>query len=422
VAIRQTTICCCSAVALIALLASSGRAQTSVPAARAVKQNRSADDKTPLPLFPVASVWTLALNNALTAPPAFRGSLAVFALEGEQIVAYDLSKGSRLWLTTITTNVEPAIGTNEVFIADDGGISALSLSSGELVWRQPFADTLATPPVVDRDRLILTTSSGDIVALRASDGMELWRQHLPAAPSSRPAVSATRAFVATADKQVVALNSDDGAVVWSRMLGGVGHDILPGDDRIFLGASDRVFYCLNTKDGEVAWRWPTGADAIGVPSADDRVVYFVSLDNLLRALNRSNGVQQWKSALAFRPISGPLKWSETLVVAGTEPVLQGFSTREGRSLGRYPVSTELSAQPYLFVDNSRVFPVLVTISADIVGRATVTGATRDIEPAQLPLAPLPNVVPVPTSPAAPRVLEVVSPLPNLIRVDPAARP
>ncbi|HET9834152.1 MAG TPA: hypothetical protein VFP91_20655, partial [Vicinamibacterales bacterium] len=129
-AIRQTTRCCCSALALIALLASSGRAQTPAPTARAVKQTRSADDKTPLPLFPVAPVWTLTLNSALTAPPAYRGSLAVFALEGEQIVAYDLSKGSRLWLTTITTDVEPAIGANEVFIADDGGISALSLSSG----------------------------------------------------------------------------------------------------------------------------------------------------------------------------------------------------------------------------------------------------------------------------------------------------
>ena len=39
----------------------------------------------------------------------------------------------------------------------------------------------------------------------------------------------------------------------------------------------------------------------------------------MNGLNRSSGVQRWKSALPFRPISGPLKWSETLVVAGTEP-------------------------------------------------------------------------------------------------------
>jgi outer membrane protein assembly factor BamB len=421
VAIRQTTICC-SAVALIASLAPSVCAQTSVPAARAVKQTRSADDKTPLPLFPVAAIWTLALNSALTAPPAFRGPVAVFALEGEQIVAYDLSKGSRLWLTTIATEVEPAIGANEVFVADDGGVAALSISGGEVLWHQPFDAELATAPVVDRDRLILSTSDGDIVALRASDGAEIWRRHLPRAASSRPAATTNRLFVATADKQVVALNSDDGTLLWTRGLGGIGHDILAGDDRIFLGSQDRFFYCLNAKDGEFEWRWPTGADAIGLPAADDRTVYFVSLDNLLRALNRANGVQRWKSALPFRPISGPLKWSETLVVAGTEPSLQAFSTREGKSLGRYGVSTELSSLPYLFVDSAKVFPVLVTISSDIVGRATVTGATRDIEPPMSSVTPFPGVVSLVTIPEPPADLGTVSPLPSLILVDPTAEP
>lgn len=421
-AIRQTTICC-SAVALIALLAASPRAQTTaVPAARAVKQTHSADDKTPIPFFPVAPIWTLALNGALTAPPAFRGSFAVFALEGEQIVAYDLSKGSRLWLTTIATEVEPAIGANEVFVAVDDGIAALSLSSGEVLWNQPFDGELAAAPVVDRDRLVLTTSDGDIVALRASDGGEIWRRHLSRAASSRPAFTSNRAFVATADKQVVALNSDDGTVVWTRALSGIGHDILAGDDRIFFGSQDRFFYCLNAKDGGIEWRWPTGADAIGLPAADDRTVYFVSLDNLLRGLNRANGVQRWKSPLPFRPISGPLKWNESLVVAGTEPSLQGVGTREGKSMGRYSVSTELSAPPYLFVDNGRVFPVLVTISSDIVGRATVTGATRDIEPPTVAVATLPNVASLPTIPNPPADLEEVTPLPNLTPVDPAARP
>jgi hypothetical protein len=118
------------------------------------------------------------------------------------------------------------------------------------------------------------------------------------------------------------------------------------------------------------------------PAADDRTVFRVARQRCAGA----SGVQRWKSALPFRPISGPLKWSETLVVAGTEPSVQAFSTSDGKSFGRYGVSTELSAPPYLFVDSARVFPVLVTISSDIVGRATVTGATRDIEPAMSDVA------------------------------------
>ena len=426
-AIRQTTRCCCSAVALIAVVASAARAQTPqtpppVPAARAVKQTRSADDKTPLALFPVVPIWSLPLNGVLTAPPGFRGSFGVFALEGERIAAYDLAKGSRLWLTTIATQVEPAIGENEVFIADDAGISALSLSSGEVVWHQPFDGELAVAPVVDRDRLILATSDGDVIALRGSDGGEIWRRRLPRAATSRPALTATRAFVATADKQVIALNTDDGSIVWTQSLNGIGHDILAADDRIFLGSQDRSFYSLNARTGVVEWRWPTGADAIGLPASDDRNVYFVSLDNLVRGMSRSSGVQQWKRALDVRPISSPLKWSETLVVAGTGPLLQAFSIREGKPLGRYTVENPLSAPPYLFVDSARIFPVLVTVSSDILGRATVTGATRNIEPDNPPLAALPNIVSVPTIPGPPADLGPVSPLPNLTRVDRAAAP
>jgi hypothetical protein len=179
---------------------------------------------------------------------------------------------------------------------------------------------------------------------------------------------------------------------------------------------------MRATDGEIEWRWPTGADAIGLPATDDRAVYFVSLDNVLRGLNQSNGVQQWKSALSFRPMSGPLKWSETLVVAGTTPLLQAFSVRQGKPLGRYAVASELSAPPYLFTDTTRAFPVLVTISSDIVGRATITAATRDIEPEAAAMVPLPDVVAIPSAPEPPADLGGVSPLPNLTRVDPTAEP
>jgi outer membrane protein assembly factor BamB len=421
VAIRQTTICC-SAVALIAVFALTARAQTAVPAARAVKQTHALDDKTPLALFPVMPIWTLSLNNALTAPPAFRDALAVFALEGAQLAAYDLAAGSRLWLTSLATTVEPAIGEHVVFVASDGALSALSLRNGDVVWRQPFDDELAAALTVAGDRLVVATAGGDIVAHRVADGMELWRRHLPRAVTSRPAFVESELFVATADKQIAAINLDTGDVVWSRTLNGVGHDILASGDRIFFGSQDRYFYCLNAEDGTIEWRWPTGADAIGLPSADDRTVYFVSLDNVLRGLNRSSGVQRWKTPLPFRPISGPLKWSETLVVAGTSPLLQAASIREGKSLGSYSVSTELSALPYLFVDSARVFPVLVTISSDIIGRATVSGSTRDIEPPGAGIAPLPDVVALPAAANPPEDLGGVSPLPNLTLVDPTAEP
>jgi len=422
VAIRQTTICC-SAVALIAVLAAPVCAQTTTPpAARAAKQTRAADDKTPLALFPVTTIWTLPLNNALTAAPAFRESVAVFALEGDQLAAYDLSNGSQLWLTSVATTVQPAIGADAVFVAENDTLEALSLETGEVVWRQPLGAELAVAPAVAGDRLIIATADGDLIAHRVVDGVELWRRHFSRAATSRPSFTTTRMFVATADKQITALDLQTGAVVWTRTLDGAGHDILADADRIFFGSQDRYFYCLNAKDGEREWRWLTGADAIGLPVGDDRTVYFVSLDNVLRGLNRSSGVQRWKSPLSFRPIAGPLKWSETLVVAGSSPQLEAFSVRDGKSVGRSTVSMELSAPPHLFVDPAQVFPVLVTISSDIVGRATVTGITRTVEPTSLQMVPLPNASTPETVPAPPGDLGGVSPLPNLTPVAPMSEP
>jgi outer membrane protein assembly factor BamB len=422
VARRQTTICCCSAVALIAFSATCAYAQTSPAPARIVKQTRSANDKTPLSLFPVTPIWTIPLNSALTASPGFRDQYAVFPLEGEQLAAYDMDTGARLWIAKIATTFEPAIGADLVFVATDDSLIALSRSTGDAVWMQPFDDELAAAPVVANDRLVLATASGAIVARRVADGGEIWRRMLPRSASSQPAFIGTRLVVPTADNAVVALSLQTGDVIWTRRLGGKGHDVLATEDRIFLGAQDRYFYCLNAKTGEVDWRWATGADAIGLPAADDRTVYFVSLDNILRAMNRSSGVQRWKSALPLRPIAGPLKYRETLVVAGTTPVLQAFSTRDGKTLGRYSSPAELSAPPYLFTDRARVFPVLVTISSDIVGRATVSATTRDIEPANGAMAALPNVETVPEMPDPPAVLEDVSALPNLIPVVSANEP
>ncbi len=417
VARRQTTICC-SAIALIALCTLTARAQTTT--LRQVKQKRSADDKRPLSLMPLMTVWTLPLNNALTAPPAFHGTHAVFALEHDQLAAYDLEHGTLAWIAPRATTVEPAVGDDAVFIAEDESLTALALTTGDVVWTKPFEQTLAVAPVLAVDRLIIATSDGDVVALRPADGTEIWRQHLPAPAGSRPAFTDNRVFIPTNGPLVVALNLQNGDSLWQRALGGAGHDILADDERIFLGSRDRFFYCLDAKNGEVEWRWATGADAIGLPVEDDKSVYFVSLDNILRGLNRSSGVQRWKAPLPVRPIAGPVKYRETLVVPGSEPLLLAYGTRDGKPQGRYAVSTELSAPPYLFDDAARVFPVLATISSDIVGRATVTGATRDMEPSDLPLSALPNETAVPAVPEPPADLGAVSPLPNPTPAVPAA--
>jgi hypothetical protein len=68
------------------------------------------------------------------------------------------------------------------------------------------------------------------------------------------------------------------------------------------------------------------------------------------------------------------------------------------------------------------FPVVLAVTSDITGRATVTASTRTVEPTMLQIAPLPSAVGVPAPVQEPADLGPVTPLPNLSQVSPAVGP
>jgi eukaryotic-like serine/threonine-protein kinase len=364
----------------------------------------------------------MPLNNALTAAPAYDDTRAFLPLEGNQLIAFDVIGRRVLWTAAIATTVEPVVGDGLIYIIEAESIAALRPDSGEVAWRVPFDEMLAVPPALSGDWLVTATLSGDVSARHARDGVVVWHQQLGAPAHARPTVAGSRVFVSTADSFVHALNRDTGAVLWKRRLGGPGNDILATDERLYLGSRDRYFYCLNATTGAVEWRWATGANVIGLPVIDEQSVYFVSLDNVLRALNRSSGVQRWKSPLPLRPTTGPIRSSMTLVVAGAAPGLKAYTVKDGKPAGQSATAGELTAPVHLVNDPSLPFPILLAATADITGRATVTAYTRTVEPEIVTLGPLPNPVAVGSAVELPKDLGEVIPLPNLSPVSPAAGP
>jgi outer membrane protein assembly factor BamB len=169
------------------------------------------------------------------------------------------------------------------------------------------------------------------------------------------------------------LDAKDGSMVWERRLGGAPTGVLAVDDRVYVGAVDNFLYCLTARRGEIAWRWRTGADVIGTPVVDGNLLYFVSLDNILRGLDRRGGSQKWKRALPLRPRSGPLLAGGTLVVGGLTPSVRGYAIETGAPAGELTLPADLAAPPHVFWD--RGFPVLVAVTTDLVAGATVIGFT-----------------------------------------------
>jgi len=353
----------------------------------------------PLLLFPTRQVWTLALNNQLTLPPAYDSTRAFFSIEGDRIVCYELLSGDQQWLVTARPQMEPVTGDGLLFIVEPETLTALHVEDGSIAWQLPLTEKLVVRPVWDNGWLVLSSAAGTVSAYRATDGQAIWTRDLGSPVHALPSLAANRVYVPTANGRVVALNVADGVPIWERRLGGAPNEILALDERMYVGAADNFFYCLMTKDGRVDWRWRTGGDVIGAPTADDGYVYFASLDNVLRALSLKSGGQKWLRALPFRPAWAPVRIGGAIVVAGQSASLRAYAITDGQSAGEVQAGAEIAASAHVVDNPSTALPTLLIITRDIAKGAAGILVTRRIEPetsqivAPNPPIPLPTLTP-----------------------------
>jgi outer membrane protein assembly factor BamB len=403
----------------------------------APKADTATIDRTPLPLTPTENVWGLALYNSLTTAPAYDGTRAFLAIEGDRIAAYDLLEGTQRWLVTAHPEMPPVAGGGFVFIREADRLLALRSSDGAMAWELPIADKLAVHPVWDNGWLIVALATGEVRALRATDGHLVWTRDLKSPAHAAPALAADRVYVPTTDHRIVALRVDNGEPIWERRLGGAANEILALDQRVFAGSQDNWFYCVMAADGRVDWRWRTGGDVIGKPVADDRYVYFVSLDNVLRAMNMVTGGQQWMRPLPMRPAWGAARAGSTIVVAGQLPPLRAYNIKDGVAAGTLigvatpapeakpaaaaaaaeappkpapppalvalPSGAEVAAAPYVLEQPLSRSAMLLMLFKDIATGASATLVGHTLEPALVPaVGQLPNLIQIaPLTPTTP---------------------
>ena len=298
------------------------------PRAASAKATRA-----PWALYPAEPIWTLRLNNQLTAPPAYDATHAFFPIEGDRLVAYNLLSGTQAWMAPARAVLAPVAGGGFLFLVERSVLTALRVADGAVAWRVPFDEALAVPPVWDNGWLIVASARGEVGAFRGTDGQLIWRRDLESPAHGQPALASDGVYVPTTDGRVVALRVADGTPLWERSLGGTPGDIVATADRLYVGSSNRFFWCLMMEDGRIAWRWRTGGDVVGPAVVDDTRVYFAALDNVLRALDRKSGNQHWMRPLPMRPAWGPVLAGATIVVAGQSPTLRAVNVKDGMLAG-----------------------------------------------------------------------------------------
>jgi outer membrane protein assembly factor BamB len=312
------------------------------------------------------SLWKVTLPDHPAAPAAFDDLRAYVALRSGKLVALALADGQNIWTTNAATMWPPAAGDGRVFVASDSQLRALDASSGREQWRTSLDQPLAVAPLFDTGWLFASTTSGLLFALRGADGAVLWKIDLGAPLSAPPVPSELHVYLPVADGRIVAAELSQGMAVWTRTLPARPSPMLVLGDRLFVGTEDNFLYCLARSDGDEKWKWRTGGDIVSAPVVDDERVYFLSLDHMLRALDRDGGSLRWQRPVPNRTIGGPLRVGSFVAVASLAPQLHAFDVVDGKPIGSSSapegeaLSSALVAEPRLISYEGRSAIVLLT--------------------------------------------------------------
>ena len=305
------------------------------------------------------------LPGSPSAPAAYDAAQAYIPLRGGKLTAVALTDGHTNWTVDAPTTLRPATGQMLVFVASEKTLLALNVADGHERWRVGLEGSATVAPLFDTGWLFVGTDNGHLVALRAIDGQILWRLDAGASLSASPAPSGNNVYLPLGDGRIFAADLRTGTALWARKLPGSPAEILALDDRLFVGSDDNYFYCIGLKDGGIKWKWRTGGDIVSAPVVDGRRVYFMSLDNVLRALDRRTGSQRWQHAMISRPVGGPLRSGSLSVVATVSPQLQAYQGADGKLAVSSPapegdeLSSTLAGPPHLIsVDGHDAFVLL----------------------------------------------------------------
>ncbi len=303
------------------------------------------ESETPTPsIFPLGPEWVSMLPAPPALAPTTDGSYLYVPLRNGLLAAVFVGDGVLQWIVEQASDFRPTVAGQSLFVAEGSQVRALWAASGTERWRLDFHAPVSSPVLWREGWLIVGLENGDLLAYDGRDGRPLWSQRL-AATALSPTIDGDRLFAPQADGHVAALDLITGDLIWERQLGGTPAPISAFGDRVYLGTTDNFLYAIDRIDGRIRWRWRTGADVIGAPVVTDEAVYFVSLDNQLRALALRTGVQLWKRDLPTRPVGGPIQLAHVLLMPGRAPTLHAFYLDTGEPAGQIGGSTELAAPP-----------------------------------------------------------------------------
>ena len=140
------------------------------------------------------------------------GLYAFNALTGEGLRWSPFQTEGEIWSTPVLRNGVAYFGSQ------DGSVYAVSLHSGELVWKFDTGAAVVASPLIHKNMLIVGSFDRQLYALGLTDGQPRWQFRADNWWWARPVASGRAIFAPAMDGKLYALD-ENGALLWEYDLG-----------------------------------------------------------------------------------------------------------------------------------------------------------------------------------------------------------
>ena len=326
---------------------------------------------------PFRIVQTIPGESLIEMPPAVAQGHVVFGTHDGTVIAARAADGIVQWSTDLHGCVasSPAVRAGIVYIGwagpascgdrkdGTGGVVALDLQTGRIIWRFDAGNVESSPAVV-ADRLFFSAfrnrKRSTVYAMKLGPGRHIvWRYDLDTKVASSPALLGRRLYVSAYDRSVYAFDGWSGELKWrtsafvddaeTRALlnlrslvrrrswteGGYYATPAVTYGRVYAGVIDGVFSAFDARTGEHRWSSDLSGSIYGSAALWNETAYVGTTSGTFYALSASSGATRWQVELGGKILGSATVTNGRVYVATTSRETFALNAHTGAVEWRY---------------------------------------------------------------------------------------
>lgn len=241
--------------------------------------------------------WTVSLDGAAASMPAILNDLLIVQRpSGPE--AYRRTDGSRVWEASLSSfsALPPLINRERIVVTtESSGELAELRPDGTVVWQQSFDEGISAPPAWLNGVVVYASDAGVLRAV--SQGESQWKVDIAANTRTGPVLVDGTAYLQDASGTIYAVNIETGDVEWHQSTNATPtSETTPAvsENALYLPTEDGI-YCVDRANGQSIWKFELrGRGSATTPLIDSTAIYFGGTGHgLVYALDLDDGTEQW---------------------------------------------------------------------------------------------------------------------------------